>query len=280
MALGLSHSDWILLQTLSLDKGLELEGSDESDDGTVEEDKSQASGPPTIPSSGIISREGISCDDNAKSWTSLGQGVDLCDEGVSRKAEHTGVELSDDDLMHSAAQRRCSGVELSDAESDENGAVDGDPWRPGWNMGLYYNRNFPLDQQGQVLLVNVYSAMKRLPRNALKIMLEHLDYVGTYCSSLALRAASAVLRMPGTSIFKLFNAVRNGGWIPVARTEAQKSAGPKSEEGRGDNKVRVMESLVRLALSVRTSGMSYIALIFNASLIPTFANSQIPKLAH
>ena len=254
--LGLSFSELQLLQLV------EEEIASKSGTGDMELDASDTSGDEANDHSDFISQCKTFASDSAKTLEGKGVASDrnvdempLSDDDVVRgPAASSGVELSGDDLELGTS------VELS--ESDANGEMDmrlvEGRWNPGCDFATWYNRHRPLDEQSQVALVNVYLVMRRLPRHVLRSMLEHIGHVGTFCWSLALRAASAVLRLPGTSIYKVFSLVRNRNWRPLERAASCSLAKPGVMDDETINDAaRAMETLVRLALSVRSSGMPY-----------------------
>jgi hypothetical protein len=129
-------------------------------------------------------------------------------------------------------------------------------WVPGWNCGPKLLRKQDWHTQAFVLVVNVYLALQRLPREVLQSLTSHMDSGGRG-PSLALKAASGLLRLSATSIWRAFAETRGNNW-ELAESHHQ-HCDAEAEDSSLDS-AALLSRLTRVALGVRDdhgSAMDY-----------------------
>jgi hypothetical protein len=132
-----------------------------------------------------------------------------------------------------------------EAEAPRPKAANG--WMPGWSCGPEFLHSRDWHSQAFVLVVNVYLALQRLPREVLQILTSCMDSGGRG-PSLALRAASGLLRLSATSIWRAFNATRSNNW-EFAESHHQHC----DAEDNSLDSAALLRRLTRVALGVRDS---------------------------
>ena len=122
-------------------------------------------------------------------------------------------------------------------------------WMPGWSCGPELSRTRNWHSQAFILVANVYLALQRLPRDILKILASAMNS-GSRSASLTLKAASGLLRLSATSIWRAFDKTRRNNW------ELAESHHQQNDSGAEDNSLdsaALLGRLTRVALGVRES---------------------------
>ncbi len=145
-------------------------------------------------------------------------------------------------------------VELPDEDSAP-GAQQAGKWAPGYDVGRWVCRLVaPLTVQSQVLVTNVVLASQRVPKIVCRQITNALGVVGSHrTSSIAIQVASALLRLPATTITCCERRVRCNAWQPVDTARAPPADAPQGT--RGTDK-EVLTVLVREVLAAAYKGRS------------------------
>ena len=150
---------------------------------------------------------------------------------------------------------RCRGIDGADLDVQY---VSSRGWRLGWHVGSWGTGNFT--QQAQVLVTNLYLAVKNLP---LTLRSQLRDYfvgraqkffqksMGKRVSPV-LRVAGGLLGLSCSRVWRIVAQVRGNFWEPVPpRQQSSTDITPAPTEAARADRVRL--TLVRAALAVRTS---------------------------
>ena len=165
------------------------------------------------------------------------------------RLEETRLELSDDDTG--------SGQDPSlELEEDEMEAS----WAPGSSVGDWFPKGQPMNESSQVIILNVYLSLKKLPIGTLKDIVSALG--GTHAATVpfALRAAAGLLCLSPIRIYRTVIKVKQNGWRPVAQPSCNRIAEPVSGGRAQDNdgmqvqkQKQVLLTLTRAALGTRSA---------------------------
>ena len=186
-------------------------------------------------------------DKRSSSESSLNLGPD--DSASCSSSEGDLVLEASNSCMHAESPAGSDAILDLESEAPRPEAANG--WLPGWNCGPNLLRTANWHDQARVLVVNVYLALQRLPQHALKTLTTCMDS-GTKGPSLSLHAASGLLRLSATSIWRTFNATRENDW--EFADDINSSASP-AEDGSLTSSALLIR-LTRVALGVRDSSGS------------------------
>ena len=165
------------------------------------------------------------------------------------RLEETRLELSDDDTG--------SGQDPSlELEEDEMEAS----WAPGSSVGDWFPKGQPMNESSQVIILNVYLSLTKLPIGTLKDIVSALG--GTHAATVpfALRAAAGLLCLSPIRIYRTVIKVKQNGWGPVPQPSCNHMAEPVSGGRAQDNdgmqvqkSKQVLLTLTRAALGTRSA---------------------------
>ena len=212
---------------------------------SLEDDSVDSDGMLARARAGVAAPETESSDESEES-ISLGN--------LAARSKSTQVDVPDAPAESSEDERR-SLQEGHGLPEDDVSDQFASGWRPGQHAGSFVGRDAPLSAQAQVLVANVYLALKRLPREALASVTNALGRHGT--ESRPLRAASALLGISRSMLHRCVKALQEREWVPreVPRREgAAPATGSQTAAHAGDRQLEVLCTLVRAALSMGDDG--------------------------
>ena len=146
-------------------------------------------------------------------------------------------------------------LEDSDVEMcSVQGAPSSNSWRPSVDCGIYMTgRVDSAEVQAQVLIVNVYLNLKRLPSSFAKSLWSCLTPGGPgIVCNFADRLASKLMGISHSKARKIHERVRGNNWIPIGAAGVS-TAAPATEPQTQDRDLRALSALkvrVREAMSV------------------------------
>ena len=162
--------------------------------------------------------------------------------GVDTDTDHDGGGLggvgADSDLENPGGE---GGTGLPGTQPGTAGAWLRGPWRPGQGG---------LPPVAQTLVTRVLVALQRLPRPCLQAVVDALATARHHTQSLVVRAASALIGLAPSRIWRTFCAVRGNGWSPVPGASDALQATARYAAASDVTAEAVMLTLVRTALGV------------------------------
>ena len=178
--------------------------------------------------------------------TSGRENSECSDVGEEPPEEADNFVLSDDDSV-------CDEGPGLDLEEELTAS-----WDPGSTVGEWYPKGQPMNESSQVLVLNVYLALKMLPLPLVKDIVTVLGRADARNVPWALRAAAGLLSLSPSRIFRTVTQVKQNGWRPVER---QKCAAPEQSSGdrkgaddtKGQQQTRALMTLARAALGTRAA---------------------------
>ncbi len=172
--------------------------------------------------------------------------------GLGEDATHSGLVLADLSIRTEAPKE---GLDLHECSSDGSQAR---PWAPGQNCGTWIaRRNASIQQQAQVLITNVYTVLTSLPRSVAQSVISNVEPVGfQHGHNLFRRAASALLRVPSSTIRSVCNWVCKHRGQPAMRQQSGRRARIRTQTDAKPKKPDdvVLKVLVRTALANACEG--------------------------
>ena len=208
-----------------------------------------------VPPSAISSSsEGLQLGERSDSGSDVGD-----DQMVMLGCQETaaGSEEADLDVQPGDDQDglRCRGIDGADLDVQY---VSSRGWQLGWHVGSWGTGNFT--QQAQVLVTNLYVAVKNLPMTLRSQLRDYFlgraqkffqKSMGKRVSPV-LRVAGGLLGLSSSRVWRIVAQVRGNFWEPVPpHQQSSTDITPAPTEAARLDRVRL--TLVRAALAVRTS---------------------------
>ena len=145
-----------------------------------------------------------------------------------------------------------------------------DKWVPGWNVTPWIKRATPIQEQGQVLIVNVVVRLQALPKKIVHAIRRSLPEcpLGQRRLPYPLQVAAYLLGMSAGTVDSVFRRVRDQLWEPV-RPKPPSSEGslPRTEDIHAgglssvDEDFNMLRNVIRVALGNAVRGGSYLAYV-------------------
>lgn len=145
---------------------------------------------------------------------------------------------------------RPGGLELCpDLEQCDQLTQDG--WRPGWDSGPWLRswRSWPA--MVMVVVANVSLSLQRLPSEILAVMNAAMHHTFQHTSPI-LRAASGLLHLGPSSIWRAVQALKNKCWRPLG-SESDSQLVLEADGDSDRDEVAILQRLTRVVLGVQCS---------------------------
>ena len=205
---------------------------------------------------GLSGGSGTTWDIKSSSDSSIDLQADSCSEpshcsdvDEQPRLEEPRLELSDDD----AGSEPDPSLELEEDEIEAS-------WVPGSSVGDWFPKGKPTTESSQVLILNVYLSLKKLPMGTLKDMVSALGGTHATIVPFAIRAAAGLLCLSPIRIYRTVIKVKQNGWRPVEQPSGNRTAEPVSGGRAKDNdgvqvqkQKQVSLTLTRAALGTRSA---------------------------